>query len=674
MREMVLDLLDEDIPKLSAKAKRRRARCRESLYDFCVEYCCGDGGFLVTPPEAPKLREIVTLAQEAVRTETAKYLHARIARGHGKTSIMKCAIAYALCYGFRRYIVAAAAKSGLAGAIIEDIWNLFDRSPTLMEDFPEICVPIHKLQGKYQRVKSITFKGEPTDMRKSNAEMRLPTMRGFPNTGGILAAVGFSGAARGMVHGSLRPDLVLFDDLQTDEMAASAEQVRKAAEKIEKQFMGLSGHTKRIAALMTSTPIQPDDLSDLYARSPSWTTSTFPMVLHFPKCFKAERGDLWEEYRDIRYRELHADGKMDGEANRFYKLHRAEMDDGAEVLNPINYDRDLEVSAIQHAMNLLFDRGEEAFDAEYQMSPHRATAVYDLTAKLVASRVNGVPHMQVPAECSRLVATVDVMKNAGLRWVIVGFGGDRVAAVVAYGRYPAVAGKPLYTPTATQEEQISAVAAALGTLCDQFATSEFTRKGGGDPMKIDAVGIDAGWMSRMVSTFCRSREWQFKRINAMRGISYARWKTHTLTGKLAAGVREADEWVELMRSQYGEYIGFHSDHWREESQRAWFAEPLQPGSLSLYGRDPSEHSVFADEAVADRLVDKDTSRSGEQMWQWAVNSANHLGDCVTMAYALANWHRVFKTFTRVERTAPAQTPTAPTAQRPKSNRYAPLIF
>lgn len=673
-RANVLELDEEDIPKLTAKQRERRERCRHSLYDFAVTYCMEDGGFLSTPPDAPRLREIVQLMQTAVSIDTAKPFHIRMARGHGKTSLMKCAIAFALVYGMRRYVVAVAAKSGMASNIIEDVWNLLERSETLREDFPEICAPIRRLQGKFQRVKSITFKGEPTDMRRSADEMILPTIRGYENTGGILAAVGFSGAARGMVRGSVRPDLVLFDDLQTDEMAASAEQVRKAEEKIEKQFMGLAGHTKRIAALMTSTPIQPDDLSDVYARSSAWVTSTFPMIIRFPMVYRAESGDLWREYQDIRYRELHADGRMDGDSLRFYTEHRVEMDAGAEVLNPVNYDHALEASAVQHAMNLLFDRGEEAFDAEYQMSPHRATAVYDLPAKLVASRVNGVPFMTVPAECTRLVATIDVMRVAGLRWCITAFGGDRVAAVIAYGRYPAVAGKPLYPPTATSDEQQSAVAAALGTLCDQFAAIECIRKGGGETMKVDAVGIDAGWMARMVNSFCHGREWQFRRINSMRGISFDKWKTRTASGKLAAGVREADEWVELKRGQYGEYVGFHSDHWREQSQRAWFNEPLQPGSLSLYGMDPSIHAVFADEATADKLADKDTMRSGEQTWKWTCNAANHLGDCVTMAYALANWHRIFRTFVHVETAKPQPKQAAPTAQKPRPNRFAPIIF
>ena len=82
-----------------------------------------------------------------------------------------------------------------------------------------------------------------------------------------------------MVRGSLRPDLVLFDALQDDKAAHNPRTVQQYDEMIEKTFLGLGGHDKQIAAFMTSTPICPDDLSEVYAAKPNWKTFTFPMMI-----------------------------------------------------------------------------------------------------------------------------------------------------------------------------------------------------------------------------------------------------------------------------------------------------------------------------------------------------------------------------------------------------------
>ena len=78
-----------------------------------------------------------------------------------------------------------------------------------------------------------------------------------------MEAVGFNAGARGKAKGILRPDFVIFDDLQNDDEAKSEGRVAEMARKIKKTFMGLAGHRKKIAAVMTSTPIEADGLKRL---------------------------------------------------------------------------------------------------------------------------------------------------------------------------------------------------------------------------------------------------------------------------------------------------------------------------------------------------------------------------------------------------------------------------
>jgi hypothetical protein len=149
---------------------------------------------------------------------------------------------------------------------------------------------------------------------------------------------------------------------------------------------------------MTSTPIKPDDLSEKFAADPYWRTETYRLFERFPACFdpKAEEG-LWQEFARL-WRHENAVEKRDPHpaCNAFYVAHRAEMDAGAVVLNPDNH-RPNEASAIEHGMILYFTRGAAAFDAEYQMEPHRDEAVVRITPEMVIAHVSPtLPAATVP--------------------------------------------------------------------------------------------------------------------------------------------------------------------------------------------------------------------------------------------------------------------------------------
>ena len=619
--------------------RKRRLMCRDSLADFATTYCMGDGGFLKWPPTG-RLLEILAQMQRAVSGKgcsTAPF-HIRMSRGHGKTSFVKCAVAYALAYGLRRYVVVVSAGTEGASGFIKEIWGLFEQNRALYQDFPELCVPVRLAGDNSNRAKRITFKGRRCLMRKSAAEIRLPVMEGYAASGSILSARSFLSGTRGLVKNTLRPDLVIFDDVQTDEMADSAIQIRAAERKIDGAFMGLGGHQKKIAALMTSTPIRPFDLSEAYAERPSWLTFTFPMISKWPDCWKSDdHFDHWGEYFRLKDRDTVSGGD---ESGAYYRANREEMDRGAEVLSEDNFDRDDgEVSAVQHAFNLYYLNGSEAFSAEYQMKPVRSSAVYDLSPALVRSRLSGAPPFQLPHGVTDAVATIDVMNEAGLRWAILGFGAGNVSAVIAYGRHPA-SGKPIYAKTDPIDKQDSAVARALDELARELAAARLL-DADGHPVPVRALGVDAGWRSRTVGAFCRRIAGTFQRVEAMRGVSWEHYRPIAANGKPRAGVTLADEWAYHGTGIHGPFLAFHSDYWQEVAQRAWFNEPLQPGSICLFGKDPAAHKTFADEVCADRIAEKDRTRAGQFMWRWYTSGPNHLGDCVKMGFALAYWHKLY---------------------------------
>ena len=373
--------------------KRRRRAERDLLY-FLRAYCTNDdpgaGAFLEIPPP-PSMQPIVRDMEQAIGDASIPY-HIRVARGHGKTSYTKGAALWVAATGRRRYEVVVGANDGNASNIIEDIFAAVTSGPAFIQDFPEIAIPFLKLEGAYQRAKTQKYHGKPTNPRKAADRIVFPTVadprtgRPFLSSGVLLEAVGFNAGARGKAKGILRPDFLIFDDLQNDDKAQSEGQVGKMAAKIKKTFMGLAGHRKKIAAIMTSTPIEADDLSETFAADPGWKTKTYKMVTAWPKCHNPEATaeerkcvrDYWAEYWDIFNAEKAADRLPHVAANSFYRKHRKEMDEGAAVLNPRNFDPATEISGIQHAMNILLRDGEATFMSEYQMQPPSNAFAFEL--------------------------------------------------------------------------------------------------------------------------------------------------------------------------------------------------------------------------------------------------------------------------------------------------------
>ena len=604
---------------------RRRERCAKSLATFAATYCTGEGGFLETPPP-PSMRGILDEMQTAIGDSSTPY-HIRIARGHGKTSYMKCAVAWALSYGLRRYIVSVSADAKKAAAITADIVAFMTSAPKWVQDFPEVSVPLRRLGGAYQRARSQTCHGDNTDIRLSANEIVLPTVwkrengkktgEKYNTSGAIMAAVGVHGNARGLVRGSLRPDLVLFDDLQNDEMARSEERVAEAVQIVRKAFMGLAGHRKKIAAVMTSTPIAPRDLSEVFAADKSWKTTTYKMVTAFPRCFGAKEGDLWRQYADIYQAELLAGRRPHLAANRFYRAHRAEMDAGAAVLNPKNYDSKTELSAIQHALNLYYRDGESAFMSEYQMEPPRASFLFEIAAEMVVQRVRrGVPMRTVPQGTVLTVAATDINPGYALSTAIVCFDVMRTGFVTAYHV------TPVKIPDRLNDTEFGQRLFA--------ALSAHARELAAQGVKVDRWGIDAG--GRQFDTVTRFAP----SAAALCGIAatpmLGRAETQ-FNPNVKSKIRAAkNDTVNCRDAQGRTWIAWNADRYKEAAQKAWGAEVGAVGGLSLF--DGGDHTKFALQVANETLVNKVETKFGYK-YAWKTREPHDYGDCLAMCYALA---------------------------------------
>lgn len=92
------------------------------------------------------------------------------------------------------------------------------------------------------------YGGIPTDLEKNASSIRFPRIvrngKEMPTSGSCITTRGISCGIRGIKSGTLRPDVVILDDLSTEDTASNPEQVNKLLDIIKKDVLGLSGKGK----------------------------------------------------------------------------------------------------------------------------------------------------------------------------------------------------------------------------------------------------------------------------------------------------------------------------------------------------------------------------------------------------------------------------------------------
>lgn len=653
----------------------RRASCKYDLLRFGIIYC----GCLLKHQADERMQDFIFAMQSTVIN--GGRLHIRMPRGAGKTAWVKIAIIWAIVYGHREYVVVFAARGDLAKSIIDDVWSVAEKSEELYEDFPEVCVPIRHIDGVRQRCSMQTYNGKKTRIKYSTSTIRFAAMEGTSATGGILVSRGVQGATRGLTEMQRRPDFVFFDDIQTRKTAQSARLTQALCDFVTQDAMGLSGHDRVLSAVMASTPIFANDLSDQFADEnthPEWITKTYAMVL------KWSRNDPAREM----VTEFVAEWVKD-KANRdenmtlscgYYLANRAVLEEGVEMLDREQYDHDREISAFHHALNLIAANGWHAFNSEYQMQTAAAEIVVQLNPDQVCRKLNRVDFARLPVECHAAVAYCDINGEFGMRWGVMGVGRGRIAAMMAYGCWPR--NGRLHDVNATEDQIDAAVIAGIIAVCEIVKNLQ-VRNAINDAVQIEALCFDGGWRTAVtaqtIATITRQKRYPFKIIWS-KGSGWKTYKPYTSKDELRNGVVSMGEHCHLASGRNGNFLSIHSDYWREVMQRAWLAAPLTKGSLSLWGTDHAIHYDFAREVCAERLKAKFVRPDGITQWDWDKRGENHYGDVATGCIAVASWYRHYDATqvmaaAEIASSAPKQQAVAiirnAISQVKKVNRYAP---
>jgi hypothetical protein len=616
----------------------RRKSCELDLRRFCESYFPNAFALPWCPDH---LKAIGRLEEVTLR---GGLFALAMPRGSGKTAISVRAAIWALLYGHRRFVCLVGATKKHAEEILKTIKTELTYNDELVRDFRQVCYPLVRLENNARKRVGQLFDGRQTRIEWTADRLTFPVLPApaldGPDVGGSTVTVAsITGALRGQsstLHDGtiLRPELVILDDPQTRESAASPQQNADRIATVKGDVLGMAGPGRKIAAVMPCTVIREADMaSDLLDRkkNPEWSGQLTKMLYAFP----ADEG-LWDRYWSIRGEAMEA-GRGVGECNEFYAERREAMDLGALVAWPERFEPD-EISGVQHAMNLLF-RDRHAFFAEYQNEPlpPEGSQGVELSPDAILAKINRVPRRAVPAECGRLTAMIDVQQEL-LYFAVCAWEDDFTGAVIDYGTFPDQ--KRPYFALDDARETLSRLHPSAGIEGRIFAGLEAATelvlgrewpRADGAALKIERCLIDAGKWTDTILKFCRESK-HAAILTPSHGQFFGPDSKPMREYRPEAGGRQGFHW--RMPGAVGRravrHVNIDTNFYKSFVHGRLGVARGDRGSLSLFGSDPKAHRMLADHLTAEGCFPQISEKTGRRVEVWRLKPGrpdNHLFDC-----------------------------------------------
>lgn len=602
----------------------RRNHARESLEAFIKTYLVGS--LFSFEPEGKMCDALHEM--EAALTSSRPY-NIELPRGSGKTTAAEAMCLYLLSYGLRKFLVVISNNLRAAGNILNDIYHIIsDGSSTYAQDFPELALPFVIANGSFRRRQTIN--GKLVEISKNATNLQFPRIldedgKPLTTSGSVITCRGMTSGVRGLKVGALRPDLVILDDLQDSEIARSAEQVDKVLDFIRKDVVNLSSGRK-LAVLMTSTPICADDLCAKIEADPSWRTTKFRAIIKWPRDIR-QNGDngLWGQYFQLYDAENMANAAHSGSLS-FYREHRAQMDAGAELFSDRFNEEDGQISGLQALLEKRHLIGKAAFASEMQMAPARESFALDITPADVAKVIGSYPRASVPEGYRLTVGAVDLNVSHALTLVVKSYKPDMSSVVIVHKVFPTS-----IPTTLSDADYSSRVTSALDAVAHYLASLD---------LHLDALGVDAGGRNWDVvcawSRICKEK-------HGFPACAMAGRASHKFNAYSRSRLRDAQnrtvlcgDPAEHARAGSGQkYMFWDSDYYREKVQRALLTPLGGLGGCQLYNADPSEHVEYATQVCNERIRHVRHLSDGRDEYEWISKEPHDYLDASAMADAIA---------------------------------------
>lgn len=189
-----------------------------------------------------------------------------IPRGHGKTTVIKLFVLFIILFTNRRFILIISATATLAENIVADITDMLNESNII------------KLFGDWKLGSEL----DRQDLKKF----------GFRDRNIIIAAIGAGGSLRGLNIKNERPDVMIFEDVQTKECAMSKVQ----SDALENWVVGTAMKAKSPHGCLTIFVANmypgPNSILKKLKHNPMWIKFVSGAIL-------SDGTALWEELRSV---------------------------------------------------------------------------------------------------------------------------------------------------------------------------------------------------------------------------------------------------------------------------------------------------------------------------------------------------------------------------------------
>lgn len=618
-------------PLPSCVNAERRESCRLSLKLFLETY---QAETFNLPWSDDHLRAIEVM--QDVILNGGQYALA-MPRRQGKTTMITGATLWAILYGHRKFVVVIAATKADSVKIASNVKVTIESDELIQADFPGACYPIQKLEGVNNRANAQTLNGELTRIRWTREEIVFPNIPSAPSSCARLYCRSITGAIRGLSDklpdgSTIRPELVLLDDPQTERSAKSAHSTSQREQVISRAVLGLGGAKKRLAGFAAVTVIQEDDLAARLLdrqRMPDWRGDLMKLVYQMPTNM-----DWWKGYRDKRNELIRFERPL-SELNEYYSEHRAIADEGCKVAWEYRHEPD-QISAIQYAMDL-WAKDEEAFLSEYQNTPRRQELdnVYQIDSHEIAAKLNNLQRGIVPDWADYLTCFIDVQQDA-LFYLVGAWDRELRGAVVDYGAWPeqgrAYFKKNDIRMSIAEVYKAATVAHGLSLAFDELVPKilhkVFSYQTRGHK-QIDCLLIDANWSASTEVIYQLARASESGKVYPHHGRYLSATTTPIEQWKAAPGDKTGPGWRQQIGKRAARHFVTDVNYWKTVvAQRV--QSPSDKASIQFFGDRPELHTMLADHLTAEFAQDQSSEAAGRRIMEWRQkpNRDNEWFDCL----------------------------------------------
>lgn len=596
-------LSQECAPLPPVRNPARRAKCKYDLKAAIETYFAA----AIFKGLAPYQEEMIA-AFETVILRGGKQARA-VRRGGLKSTLARIATAWAVLNGHRKFPVLVGATDDKSNEGRDNFFKALATSKPLLEDFPELLPLLRKWKNPKRQ---LLFQGQPLAAAAKDERgcILFPSIPGAELAEARLApysilATDVSGLSFVDDTGkTIRPDLLIFDDVQTPQSAKSYLQTEARENAVATTFMGLAGLGETIAAIMVCTAREAGDLTARFCdRSihPDWDGRRFPVLVKEPD--GKDAAALWAAY-GAKLREGDTPAEGFALATTYYQAHRAEMDAGAVVA----WEEDKEagfLSALQWAMTKKILQ-PDYFRCELQQEGAPPVAgLTQLSGESLVKRVSNIPRGIVPANATYLTAFVDSSDHV-LWWILCAWAGDFSGWIVDYGTWPDQGRQQFYkghlqstleqkSPGVSWEEAFTHAHNAL----DEKLFSEWEAEDG-IPRQLDLMlkdWSDGDHKRRIESQISASKYKARIRPSKGQAPKPGRKPVHAW-GDARRDRQNGNHWIER-RTETPKHVQFDANRWKAFTAQRLKTTIGAPSCLLLPGSDDRALTLLAEHLTAE---------------------------------------------------------------------------